>query len=262
MVRASPMTEQLARSDPDRITPAPHGHARCAFAEFNMGWISPRMGVWRGALGRGQSFRDRRRRAGRPWPPGGAGSVKGKALQPRPMGMAVFRGFRALASVAVTISSVTIGHKWQFSVGCRLIADYAAARIGAIEVGPAGAGRGRAIARGGAPFRCAFCSTPVARIAAGLREKFLAPMSARTGRAKSAVGHGVGGQGAPALPRPARIEAEKTGPGAGKPRARTLAQRGGAAAVFDAVVAMVQGGARPFGVKGAATLCAPGLHVN
>lgn len=192
----------------------------------------------------------------------GLDRVKGKALQPRLSKMAVFRGFRGLALVAVTISSVTIGQKWRFSVWCRLIADYAAARIGAIEVGPAGAGRGRAIARGGAPFRCAFCSTPVAHIAAGLREKFLAPMSAGTGRAKSAVGHGVGGRGAPALPRPARIEAEKTGPGAAKPRARTLAQRGGAAAAFDAVVAMLQGGGRPFGVKGTATLCAPGLHVN
>lgn len=192
----------------------------------------------------------------------GLDRVKGKALQPRPIRMAVFCGFRNMAARVVTISSVTIGNKWRFSVVCRLIADYAAARIGAIEAGPAGAGRGRASARGGAPFRRAFCSTPVARIAAGLREKFLAPMSVSTGRAKSAVRHGVGGRGAASAARTGRIGAEKTGPGAGKPRARTLAARDGAAAIVDAVVAMVQGGGRPFGVKGAATLCAPGLHVN
>lgn len=188
--------------------------------------------------------------------------VKGKAPQRRRTESTVFCGFQPLDASAVTICSVTIGQKWRFSVGRRLIADYASAPIGGIELGAAGAARGRARARGGAPFRCEFCPTPVARIAAGLREKFLAPMPVSAGRANSAIGHGVGGRGAPALPRTGRSEAEKTGPGAGKPRERTLAARSDAAANLDAVVAMVQGGGRPFGVKGTATLCAPGLDVN
>lgn len=188
--------------------------------------------------------------------------VKGKAPQRRRTESAVFCGFQRLAAIAVTICSVTIGQKWRFSVGRRLIADYASAPIGGIEPGAAGAARGHARARGGAPFRCEFCPTPVARIAAGLREKFLAPMPASAGRAKTAVGHRVGGRGVPALARTGRNEAEKTGPGAGKPRERTLAARAGAAASVDAVDAMVQGSGRPIGVKGTATVCAPGLDVN
>lgn len=195
----------------------------------------------------------------------GLDRVKGKALQPRRidiMEMAVFCGFRTVAMVSVTIGIVTIGPKWRISVTCRLIADYAAAPICARAVGPAGALES-AHARGGAsPFRLADRSTPVARIAAGLREKSMPPMVVSTVRTKSVAGHGVGGRGAPALAGTGRNQAEKPGPGARASRARTLVARRRGGAFDHAGVALVQGGARPFGVKGAATLCAPGLRVN
>lgn len=203
----------------------------------------------------------------------GLDRVKGKALQPRRIETAVFCGFRRPASRIVTGSPVTGSAETAVSRALRgarrLIDDYAAAPAGAIEADQAARRRSAGSRGGRPPFAARRSSTPLAHSAAGAGEKFqagpvppLLTLPASPGRANTAAADGVGVRVDPALARAGRNDAEKTGPGAGDAPARTLTARGIAAAGVGAGDAMVQGGGRPFGVKGAAMLCAPGLRVN
>lgn len=227
----------------------------------------PVCGAWLGRSGKVSGIGARRSRRVE------LAGVKGCQLASSTAQMADFRRFLLLGHGPVAGSSVAGSPKAAdfraFRVPRRLMGDYRRVAGSRSRSRPAAHARGRDRGVGCPPFSLAAEPTRVARVAAGPGKSFrpeagrpLPTLSASTGQAKTAAGHGVGVRGASSAPREGRKITQKTGRGAGLARANPPAWRRGGAAIEGADFAGMQSVAAPVGVKGEATLCAPWTLVN